>query len=91
MNNKLMKIVGGSLLSAMLLAGCGTADQDPPPEDNNIEEPGVNDDLNNDTNLNENDDVNLDNDGDMMEDNNDPGEDLIEDELDREDNDNHDQ
>lgn len=31
MNNKLLKVIGGSALTAMLLAGCGANDNDPPP------------------------------------------------------------
>jgi hypothetical protein len=49
MNKKLLAILGGSALSAMLLAGCN-ADQEPPPEDNEspVEEevPGDNDGMN---------------------------------------------
>jgi hypothetical protein len=33
MNNKLLKVIGGSALTAMLLAGCGANDNDPPPND----------------------------------------------------------
>jgi len=33
MNKKLLKVIGGSALTAMLLAGCGANDNDPPPND----------------------------------------------------------
>lgn len=84
-------LIGGSLLSAMFLAGCAN-DQDPPPEDDMIENPADdNGDMNGDNNGNvdddgmiddENNDINTDNDGDMMEDDNTPGEDAVEDNLD---------
>ncbi|WP_338453020.1 hypothetical protein R4Z09_14800 [Niallia oryzisoli] len=44
--NKLNKLIlAGTVLSAMLIAGCNNNDQDPPPEDNN--NMIVNDDMNN--------------------------------------------
>lgn len=63
MNKKLLTMIAGSVLAAVLLAGCGVNDQEPPPE-NDINQPGVNDndlDRNNDVNdndLDRNDDVN---------------------------------
>ncbi len=95
MNKKLLKLIGGSILSAMLLVGCGTDDQEPPPpaDNNNVETPDVNDnnDMNGNNDVNNgNNDINTDNDGDMMEDNNTPGEDAVEDQLDRNDEDNKD-
>jgi len=97
MNKKLLTIIGGTFLSAILMVGCATNNQNPPPPTNkNVETPGVNDnnlndnlDRNNDLN-NNNNDINTNNDGDMMRDNNTPGEDVIEDKLDRNDKDNRD-
>lgn len=102
MNKKFFSMIAGSALAAVLIAGCGinNNDQEPPPE-NDVNEPGVNDngngnDMNNngvngnDNLNNNNNDINTDNDGDMMKDDNAPGEDLIEDRRDREDPDNKD-
>ncbi|WP_404322839.1 hypothetical protein LG298_24655 [Cytobacillus firmus] len=96
MNKKLLTLIGGTALSAMLLAGCATDNQEPPPEDDTITEDNngdVNDgDMTNDLNENTDDnDINTDDDGDMMEDNNEPGEDAVEDKLDMQDKDNKDQ
>lgn len=104
MNKKFFSMIAGSALAAVLIAGCGinNNDQEPPPE-NDVNEPGVNDNDNNNGNdmnnngvngndnlNNNNNDINTDNDGDMMKDDNAPGEDLIEDRRDREDPDNKD-
>ncbi|WP_180953648.1 hypothetical protein [Bacillus sp. T33-2] len=44
MATKLMKMLGGSFLAAMLLAGCANDTQDPPPEeDTEIEDPAKDD------------------------------------------------
>ena len=90
-------LIGGSLLSAMFLAGCAN-DQDPPPDDDvDIENPAdENGDMNSyDNGLlddnNGNGDVNTDEDGDMMQDDNEPGEDIIEDQKDMNDEDNKDE
>lgn len=55
MQKKLLALLGYSLLSVMVVAGCGANDQDPPPEDDvNVEDPmndgKVNEDGNNGTN-----------------------------------------
>lgn len=81
-------LIGGSVLSAFLLAGCAT-DQEPPPEDEVIETPGDND-VDNGVN-NGTDDINTENDADPALDNNEQGEDMIEDDRDVNDKDNQDE
>ncbi|MDQ0413834.1 hypothetical protein [Mesobacillus stamsii] len=102
MKKKLLMLIGGTLLSAMFLAGCATnGDQNPPP-DRNVDNPadnngnmndnnGVNNNGVNDPNVPDTPDVNTNNDGDMMRDNNSPGEDAVEDKIDRNDKNNTDQ
>jgi hypothetical protein len=90
MTSKWLKILGCSLLSAMFLAGCGDDDQNPAPEDDttiedtNVDDNGVDTDLDND-NVPDTSDQNSDNDGDAATDNNDSGEDIIEDQNDAQD------
>lgn len=54
MNKKLLSVIGGSVLSAMLLTGCGNDDDtnNPPPEDDTIQEENNNDMNNTDDDLN---------------------------------------
>ncbi|WAA12149.1 hypothetical protein [Fervidibacillus halotolerans] len=63
--NRIVKLFGGILLVTVLLAGCATNDQDPPPEDTELDVPGdnMNYDINNEDNdrftpSNLNDDLN---------------------------------
>lgn len=76
MNKKILTMIAGSVLASVLLAGCGVnnRNQEPPPE-NEVNEPGVN---NNEVDRNE----------DLLRDNNTPREDMNEDRLEREENDN---
>lgn len=70
MKKKLFALIGGSLMSAMFLAGCGTNDDnDPAPEDNNMIE--ENQDGVNDNNINDNDDGMIENDNPMTDENDD--------------------
>ena len=82
LNKKLLKLIGGSVLSAMLLVGCGTNDQEPPPpaENNNVETPNDNYDTNGENNVNNND-VNTNNEGDLIEGNQTQKEEVVEDQL----------
>jgi hypothetical protein len=69
MNKKLLKLIGGTLMSGMLLVGCGVNDDDqnPPPEDLNngdqVEDDNDNGDQDMDLDMNDNDNDNLNNDG----------------------------
>ncbi|WP_053361007.1 hypothetical protein [Bacillus sp. FJAT-27251] len=97
MNKKLLAVIGGTILSASLVTGCGVNnDNNPaPPNDNDGAEINRYDrdnrifNNNNDRGIFDNRDdrydMNTRNDGDMMRDNNTPGEDLMEDGLDRND------
>ncbi|WP_026583658.1 hypothetical protein [Bacillus sp. J33] len=91
MNKKLLTLIGGSVLSAMLIAGCATDEQEPPPEDDTITE--ENGDVNggnggvNGENGTENGNMN----GDPLEDENTEGEEMIEDQQDIQDENNKDQ
>jgi hypothetical protein len=64
MNKKLLALIGGTLISGMLLVGCGTNDdeQNPPPEDIDLNEDVNNgdrvDDDNIDLDMDENNDAN---------------------------------
>jgi hypothetical protein len=104
LNKKLLAVLGGTILTASLVTGCGTDNNDPAPpaDDNNGAEINRYDDRNNgmfnnnndrgifDNDGNDTNDRNTRNDGDMMRDNNDPGEDTIEDRLDMNDRDDRD-
>lgn len=92
MKKKLLALLACSFLSVLMISGCGTNNQDPPPEDDvNVEDPANDGTVGDDNGMGtDNNDVNTDNDGDMMEDNNDPGEDAVEDRNDMTDENNND-
>jgi hypothetical protein len=105
LNKKLLAVIGGTILSASLVTGCGVNnDPAPPPaDDNNGAEINRNNrdnrifNNNNDRGIFDNRgggggryDMNTRNDGDMMRDNNTPVEDPMEDRLDRTDRNNRD-
>ncbi|WP_199478549.1 hypothetical protein [Peribacillus saganii] len=72
MKRKLLALIGGSVLSVMLLAGCGN-DNDPAPEDdNNIENNEIEDNNNQDNGVldDNNGNGNNGNNDDMLDDNN---------------------
>ncbi|SCC24890.1 hypothetical protein GA0061094_3447 [[Bacillus] enclensis] len=103
MSKKLLSILSGSALAAMLLVGCNANDQEPPPEDNNVEDNGnvdedgdIDDNDMNDNDMNgehypESEDKNTPNDKDPAKDNNTPEEDAVEDDIDMNDKDNKDE
>jgi hypothetical protein len=104
MSKRLLTLIGGFALAAMLLGGCATNNnQNPPPEDvkngvvddNNLNNDNnigndINDQITNDT-YPESEDINTDHDKDPAKDNNTPQEDVIEDDIDVRDNDNKDE
>jgi hypothetical protein len=90
MNKKLLKLIGGSVLSAMLLAGCATDNQEPPPEDDTImEDQGENGGNGGNGGMNGTEDENQN--GDLLEDENTENEEIIEEQGDLQDENNKDQ
>lgn len=102
MKKKLLALLGGTLLTAMVLTGCAGNDQDPPPEEDvNVETPN-NGDVNDNNGAGTNgdngivDDQNMDESedqtggGDLMQDSNEEGEDMVEDQKDMNDKNNQD-
>lgn len=86
MKKRLFALIGGSLMSAMFLAGCGTNDDDnnPAPENDNMIEENQNGGNGNDANNNDGNNLDTDNDGMIendgtMNDNDNNADDLIED------------
>ncbi|MEL3970695.1 hypothetical protein AAEO50_00235 [Rossellomorea oryzaecorticis] len=95
MSKKLVSILSGSAMAAMLLVGCNMNDQEPPPEDNGVEENGDMD-MEEDNGMNDNtepaeEDKNTPNDKDPAKDPNTPEEDAVEDDIDMQDADNKDE
>jgi hypothetical protein len=101
LNKKLLAVIGGTILSASLVTGCGVNnDPAPPADDNNGAEinrnNGDNRIFNNNNDRGNNNggggryDMNTRNDGDIMRDNNTRGEDPMEDRLDMNDRNNRD-
>lgn len=87
MNKKLLSILGGSALAAMMLIGCNVNDQEPPPEDDApTEEPAPEN-----GGMDEGNNGNQEGDMDMGEDQNTPEEEPLEDNKDLQDEDNKDQ
>jgi hypothetical protein len=102
LNKKLLSIIGSSVLSAMLLAGCNVNDNPPPEDDTNVEDQGGNGNLDTDldngtddglleNDANDTNDTNLPGDGDPALDQNTNQEEQMEDEIDRDDADNKDE
>jgi hypothetical protein len=88
MNKKLLSILGGSALAAMMLVGCNANDQEPPPEEEApTEEPAPEEN----GGMDEGNNGNQEGDMDMGEDENTPEEEPLEDNKDLQDKDNKDQ
>lgn len=98
MKNRLLGLLGGSILALTLASGCANSEQEPPPEDDmDVEDPVMEDQTdgrggngNPDDNNSNTNDENQNGDGDAAIDDNTSGEEGIEDETDINDKNNED-